>query len=163
MFRFFRLQHLAPSFLREVLSIVFAVVSLSILFIIGSYRYTLVEGRIRAKFSESILNLASATLATGFAFVLLVSASDSIISFLDVLAKEQGSSDVWSLLLAPLVMMAASMILYALLYVTGKIAEAMKFYNLAQTAREIRRRKMRERNKRVLAEKEAMKVELQQQ
>ena len=145
-----------------LLSIVFAAVSLSILFVVGSCRYTLVEGRIKTKFSGNILNLASATLATGFAFVLLVSASDSIISFLDVLAKEQGSSDVWSLLLAPVVMMAAGFFLYALLYATGKIAEAMKFYNLAQTAREIRRRKMRE-NKRVLAEKEAMKVELQQQ
>ena len=60
--------------------------------------------------------------------------------------------------------MAASMLLYALLYATGKVAEAMKFYNLAQTAREMRRRKKaREKNQKELAEKEAMKVELQQQ
>ncbi len=147
-----------------MLSIMFVVASVLILFAIGSYRYSLEEGRIRTKFSGNILNLVSATLATGFAFVLLVSASDSIISFLDVLAKKQGSSDIWSLLLAPVVMMAASMLLYALLYATGKVAEAMKFYNLAQTAREMRRRKKaREKNQKELAEKEAMKVELQQQ
>ena len=64
-----------------MLSIMFVVASVLILFAIGSYRYSLEEGRIRTKFSGNILNLVSATLATGFAFVLLVSASDSIISF----------------------------------------------------------------------------------
>ena len=129
----------------------------------GTNRFTLVNYRIKVKFSEKILSLVSALLATIISFVILITAGDSIIAFLDVLAKEQGSSNVWSLLLTPLVTMAAGILLYTLLYTTGKVAEAMKFYNLAQTAREMHRRKMaREKDKKELAEKEAMMIKLQQ-